>query len=63
MSKLERAKTLATENYGTWGQWIVECYDDADLMEELADYDTLEDWVEIRERIADAHEETERSSY
>lgn len=65
-NKLERAKALATEHYSTWGQWVIECLDDADLEKELElekEYNDLKEWVEIRERIADAHEETERSSY
>ena len=62
-SKLERAKALATEHYSTWGQWVIECLDDADLEKQLEEYDSLENWVEIRERVADAHEELFRSSH
>ena len=39
---LKKAKKDAMDNYSTWGQWIVECYDDDELRESLEDVDR--DW-------------------
>jgi hypothetical protein len=60
---LDEAKKLALENYSTWGQWVVECFEDSELREELDDFDTMEEWVEIRIGVADANEEIENSSW
>jgi hypothetical protein len=60
---LNRIKNLAQDNYETWGQYIVECYTDEELKESLVDYDTLEEWVEIRKRVAEIYEERLSSKY
>ena len=60
---LNNAKNLAQDNYETWGQYIVECYTDEELKESLVDYDTLEEWVEIRKRVAEVYEERSSSWY
>ena len=60
---LNRIKNLAQDNYETWGQYIVECYTDDELKESLVDYDTLEEWVEIRKRVAEIYEERLSSKY
>ena len=41
----------------TWGHWIVECYDDDEVAENLADFDSLEEWIDIRIRVAEVHRE------
>lgn len=53
------AKKLANDNYESWGQYIVECYEDGDLKESLESFDTLEDWVEVRIRVAGVYAERE----
>lgn len=55
------AKKLAKDNYSTWGQWIVECYTSDELAEALADFESLEEWVDVRIRVAEVY--AERSSY
>ena len=54
---VDQAKKLAQDNYETWGDWIVECYDDENLVEDLADFDCLEEWVDIKIRVAEVHRE------
>ena len=54
---IAEAKKLANDNYESWGQYIVECYEDSELAESLEDFDSLEEWVEVRIRIADTIEE------
>jgi hypothetical protein len=56
---IAEAKELARDNYETWGQYIVECYEDSELAESLESFDTLEDWVEVRIRVADVYAERE----
>ena len=53
------AKKLAQDNYESWGQYIVECYEDGDLKESLESFDTLEDWIEVRIRVAGVYAERE----
>ena len=53
------AKELAQDNYETWGQYVVECYEDSELAESLEDFDTLEDWIEVRIRVAGVYAERE----
>ena len=57
LADIGEAKILAEENYHTWGQYIVECYTGEELAEQLAEFDTLEEWVEIRQRVAEIYEE------
>jgi len=54
---LNKAKNLAQDNYETWGQYIVECYTDEELTENLSDFDTIEEWVDIRKSVANVIEE------
>jgi hypothetical protein len=54
-----KAKKLAHDNYESWGQYIVECYTDSELAESLEDFDSLEDWIEVRISIANIYEERE----
>ena len=54
---VDQAKKLAQDNYETWGHWIVECYDDDEVAENLADFDSLEEWIDIRIRVAEVHRE------
>ena len=53
------AKKLANNNYESWGQYIVECYEDSELAESLEDFDSLEEWIEVRISIANIYEERE----
>jgi len=45
---IDKAKKLANDNYETWGQYIVECYEDSELAESLEDFNSLDEWVEVR---------------
>ena len=56
---IAEAKELARDNYESWGQYIVECYEDSELAESLESFDTLEDWVEVRIRVAGVYAERE----
>jgi hypothetical protein len=56
---IDKAKKLANDNYETWGQYIVECYEDSELAESLEDFDSLEEWIEVRISIANIYEERE----
>ena len=53
------AKKLAQDNYESWGQYIVECYGDSELAESLKDFDSLDEWIEVRISIANIYEERE----
>lgn len=56
---LAKAKQLSLDNYETWGQWVVECMEDKELEEDLRDFENLDDWVEIQERVGKVYEERE----
>ena len=56
---IAEAKKLANENYESWGQYIVECYEDSELAESLEDFTSLDEWVEVRISIANVLEERE----
>ena len=56
---IDKAKKLANDNYETWGQYIVECYEDSELAESLEDFNSLDEWVEVRISIANIYEERE----
>ena len=56
---IAEAKKLTNDNYETWGQYVVECYEDSELVESLKDFDSLEEWVEVRISIANIYEERE----
>lgn len=56
---IAEAKRLAKDNYASWGQYIVECYEDSELVESLEDFDSLDEWVEVRISIANIYEERE----
>ena len=54
---LSQVKQIAQDNYETWGQYIVECYTDTELADNLSDFDTLEEWIEVRKSVANILEE------
>jgi len=56
---ISKAKELAQDNYETWGQYIVECYEDSELAESLEDFNSLDEWIEVRISIANIYEERE----
>jgi len=56
---ITKAKQLAHDNYESWGQYIVECYEDSELAESLESFDTLEDWIEVRIAVAEVYAERE----
>lgn len=63
-SMVEEAQALAEENYSTWGQYIIECYNFEDIRQNLLDYKgrpyKMEAWIEMRKRVADIHQENAR---
>ena len=56
---IAEAKELANDNYETWGQYIVECYEDSELAESLEDFDNLEEWIEVRIAVAEVYADRE----
>lgn len=54
---LSQVKQIAQDNYETWGQYIVECYTDTELADNLSDFDTLEEWIDVRKSVANIFEE------
>lgn len=59
----QEAIELAKENYESWGQWVVECYDQDDLCEELSSFHTIYEWVEHRKTLADYYQEQENTAF
>jgi hypothetical protein len=55
------AKKLANDNYESWGQYVVECYTDEELKEDLSDFATLQEWIDIRISVANVLGERESS--
>lgn len=60
---IEKAKKLAEENYSTWGQWVIECYTDSELGENLEDFRTIEEWVKVRQDVAGYYKEIESTAW
>ena len=60
---VENAKKMAMDNYETWGHWVVECYTNDELQEELDEFDTLKSWINIRISVADARKEIEDTAW
>ena len=58
-----KVKKLAQDNYETWGQYVVECYTDEELREDLSDFSTVEEWVDVRISVANILEERSSSWY
>ena len=60
---LDYAKKLAGENYETWGQWVIECMSDSELLEDTLDYDTIKDWVDMRKGVGSVFKEIEDTAW
>ena len=60
---MSRVKKLAQDNYETWGQYVVECYSDEELRQDLSDFSTVEEWIEVRISVANILEERSSSWY
>jgi hypothetical protein len=56
---IAQVKQMAEDNYDSWGQYVVECYTDEEIVKDLANFDTLEEWVDIRIAVAEVIEERE----
>jgi hypothetical protein len=54
---IAKVRKLAESNYDSWGQYVVECYTDKELVKDLADFNTLEEWIEIRITVAEVIKE------
>lgn len=50
---IARVRKMAEDNYDSWGQYVVECYTDKELVNDLADFNTLQEWVDIRIAVAE----------
>ena len=65
--KLEEAKKLADENYSEWGQWVVECMTDDEVMESMTDHMgrvmSIEKWVKLRKTVAEIYKERENTAW
>ena len=60
---ISKVKKLAQDNYETWGQYVVECYTDEELRQDLSDFSTVEEWIEVRISVANVLEERSSSWY
>jgi hypothetical protein len=56
---IAQVRQMAEDNYDSWGQYVVECYTDKELVKDLADFNTLEEWVDIRIAVAEVIAERE----
>lgn len=54
---LAMAKALANQNYETWGQYVVECYTDDELIADLQDFQDLAEWMDVRVRVGEVYAE------
>jgi hypothetical protein len=54
---LAMAKALANQNYETWGQYVVECYTDDELIADLQDFQDLAEWIDVRVRVGEVYAE------
>lgn len=59
-ARLARARKLAADNYETWGQYIVECFSDDELREDIESCSSTRGWVSYRKHVAARHEENDR---
>jgi hypothetical protein len=57
------AKKLATENYETWGDTVVECYELSELVESLEDCESLDEWVELMKDVHGIREDIEATAF
>ena len=62
-SELAQARDLASENYETWGQWVVECLEPEEVRAELSREKSLAAWVRLRKTIGDHHAEIENTAF
>ena len=60
---LAMAKALANQNYSTWGQWVVECYSDEELIADLKDFPDLAEWMDVRIRVGEIYAEREATAF
>jgi hypothetical protein len=59
----KKAMALALENYSTWGQWVVECYETKELEKELKEFNSLEEWVEMKKIVTGVYSEIENTQF
>ena len=58
---VQKARQLARNDYNTWGQYVIECYTNDELHEDLEEFHSLAKWIEIRKEVAAYHREIESS--
>ena len=57
------AKRLASENYNTWGDTVVECYELEELVVSLAYCYSLETWVQLMKDVASVCDDIRASAF
>lgn len=57
------AKKLATENYETWGDTVVECYELSELVESLEDCESLDEWVQLMKDVHGIREDIAATAF
>jgi hypothetical protein len=57
------AKKLAKENYETWGDTVVECYELSELVESLEDCESLDEWVQLMKDVHGIREDIEATAF
>jgi hypothetical protein len=55
--ELTIARRLAMEHEDTWGDRVTECYTHAELAKDIAESDSLRDWIEEQEIVHDVHDD------
>ena len=63
VAEVIEAKRLASENYDTWGDTVVECYELHELVDSLAECASLEDWVQVMKDVADVRADIEATAF
>lgn len=57
------AKKLAKENYETWGDTVVECYELSELVESLEDCESLDEWVQLMKDVHGIREDIAATAF
>lgn len=60
---VENAIKLASDNYSEWGQWVIECMSKKEIEDDLAEFDTLEDWVYIKKTVGSVYRDIENTAW
>lgn len=61
--QLNYIKQLAMDNYDTWGSAIVECYTDEELIKDIQEWDSLDEWLILQETVWSVHNEIRSTAF